>query len=132
MTADKKKSLTVFKTDRHEDIAAIILAAVVVACVLVYMAFIGKTVTVHAGTSGTITEIAVTNGTAVKKGDKLYIVESTEKVWKGEVAEEVKKENIFKAVTNGVIVDVIVKVGDKVKKGKSGILELEHEKGTLP
>lgn len=37
---EKAKSLTVFKTDRHEDIAAIILAAVTVAAVLFYMAFI--------------------------------------------------------------------------------------------
>lgn len=132
MTAEKKKSLTVFKTDRHEDIASIILAAVVVASVIIYMAFISPTVIVHAGTSGKITEIAVASGAAIKKGDLLYVIESTEKAWKGEVAEDVKKTNQYKAVTDGTVVAIIAKVDDKVKKGHSEIIEIEHVKGTLP
>ena len=44
--SDKKKSLTVFKTDRHEDIAAIVFSGLVVVVVLTYMAFIVPSVSI--------------------------------------------------------------------------------------
>lgn len=129
---DKKQSLTVFKTDRHEDVAAIILAAVVVACVLIYMAFITPSVTVHADTSGIVTEIAVAKDAEVKRGDLLYTIVSKEKVWKGQVAEEVTKTKKVKAKADGKIVEVYAQLNDKVSKNRTPILELRHEKGMLP
>lgn len=129
---NKKQSLTVFKTDRHEDIGAIILAAVVVACVLVSMAFIVPSVTVHADTSGVVSEIAVTQGAEVKKGDLLYVIMSKEKVWKGDVAEEVSKEKKVKSKADGTIVEIYAQLNAKVSKNKTPILELRHVKGSLP
>lgn len=132
MSKEKNQSLTVFKSDRHEDIAAIILAAVVVCCVLVSMAFITPSVTVHADTSGTLTAIAVAPDAEVKKGDLLYTIVSVEKVWKGDVAEDVRKEKKVKAKADGTIGEIYAKLDDKVSKNKTPILELKHVKGTLP
>lgn len=132
MTKEKNQSLTVFKSDRHEDIAAIILAAVVVCAVLVTMAFITPTVTVHADTSGVISEIAVTQNAEVNKGDLLYTIVSYEKVWKGDVSEDVRKEKKVKAKTGGTVVEIYAKVNDKVSKNKTPVLEFKHHRGTLP
>ena len=128
----KKKSLTVFKSDRHEDIAAIVLAAVVVATVLCYMAFITPTVTVKADSDGTVRQVMVAAGATVQKDMPLYTLAVVEKKWKDNKVEESTKEKVIKAKTNGKVLQIFAKAEDQVKKGKTPILELEHEKGTLP
>lgn len=130
--SDKKKSLTVFKTDRHEDIASIIASGLIVVVVLVYMAFIVPTVNINAKQDGKITEIHVAEGTEVKKGDKLYSLEVVKKKWKDNVMEE---KNVIEEITakaNGKVLKIAAKIGDKVKKDKGLIIKLAHEKGTLP
>jgi len=130
--SDKKKSLTVFKTDRHEDVAAIIASGLVVVVVLVYMAFIIPSVSIKAPQDGKLLEVFVTEGASVAKGDKLYSLEVIKKKWVNNVMEEkVAVENVT-AKTNGKVLKVSAKTGDALKKGKQTILELDHEKGTLP
>lgn len=130
--ADEKKKLTVFKTDRHEDIAACVASALVVAIVLGYMAFIVPVVNVKAAVDGKVTEIVVQKDAVVKKGDKLYTMEVVKKKWTNNVMEEKTVTEEVLAKANGKVVDVKAKAGDAVKKGKTVILELDHEKGTLP
>ena len=128
----KKKSLTVFKSDRHEDFAAIFLAGIIVVGVLTYMAFIAATVTVKADSDGVLREVKVAAGAMVKKGDPLYTLSVVEKKWRDNKVEETTKEKLIKAKANGKVLQVMAKAEAKVKKGSTPILELEHEKGTLP
>ncbi len=128
----QKKSLTIFKSDRHEDFAAITLAAIVVISVLIYMAYIAPTVVVKADSDGTLRAIHTTVGSMVKTNDPLYTIAVTEKKWKNDKVEESVKEKVIKAKTNGKILNIMGTVNATVKKGKNPILELEHEKGTLP
>lgn len=130
--SDKKKSLTVFKTDRHEDIAAIIASAIIVAAVLVYMAFVVPTVNLNAQQDGKLMEIFVAEGATVKKGDKLYSLEVVKKKWKNNVMEEKNVIQEFTAKANGKVLKIAGKIGDKLKKDKGLIIQLAHEKGTLP
>lgn len=130
--SDKKKSLTVFKTDRHEDIAAIIASAIIVAAVLVYMAFVVPTVNLNAQQDGKLMEIFVAEGATVKKGDKLYSLEVVKKKWKDNVMEEKNVIQEFTAKANGKVLKIAGKIGDKLKKDKGLIIQLAHEKGTLP
>ncbi|MBU4229729.1 MAG: biotin/lipoyl-binding protein [Desulfurivibrionaceae bacterium] len=118
----KNTKMTVFKTDRHEDMAAMFFVGLVVASILIYMAFIIPNVTIKAPAAGKVVAVAVEPGAEVKKGDFLYSLELKGKP-------EPKK---YKAVTNGKILSVSAKPEDKVKKGKTDILVLEHQKGTLP
>jgi multidrug efflux pump subunit AcrA (membrane-fusion protein) len=130
--SDNKKSLTVFKTDRHEDIGAIVASGIIVLMVLVYMAFIVPSVNINAKQDGKITEIHVGEGANVKKGDKLYSLEVVKKKWKNNVMEE---KNVIEEITakaNGQVLKIAAQKGDKVKKDKGLILQLAHEKGTLP
>ena len=130
--SDKKKSLTVFKTDRHEDVAAIIASGLVVVVVLVYMAFIIPSVSIKAPQDGKLLEVFVTEGASVAKGDKLYSLEVIKKKWVNNVMEEKVAVEDVTAKTNGKVLKVSAKAGDALKKGKQTILELDHEKGTLP
>ena len=118
----KNTKMTVFKTDRHEDMAAMFFVALVVVSILVYMAYIIPSITIKAPASGKIVAVAVEPGAEVKKGDLLYSLEIKGKP-------EPKK---YKAITNGKILSVSAKPEDKVKKGTTEILVLDHEKGTLP
>lgn len=130
--SDKKKSLTIFKTDRHEDIAAIFASSLVVAFVLVYMAFIVPSVGIKPQQDGKLVEIFVDAGAVVKKGDKLYSLEVVKKKWVNNVMEEKTAVEEFTSKTNGTVLKVTGAIGDAVKKGKKAIIELEHQKGTLP
>lgn len=130
--SDKKKSLTIFKTDRHEDIAAIIASGVIVAVILAYMAFVVPSVNLNAKQDGKITDIHVTEGATVKKGDKLYSLEVVKKKWKDNVMEEKNVIEDITAKANGQVLKIAAKIGEKVKKDKGLILQLAHEKGTLP
>ena len=130
--SDKKKSLTVFKTDRHEDIAAIIASGLIVAVVLTYMAFIVPSVNIKAQRDGKLMEVFVTEGAAIKKGDKLYSLEVVKKKWVNNVMEEKTAVEAVTAKANGKVLKVSGTPGAKVKKDKEIIIQLEHEKGTLP
>lgn len=133
MAGDVKKSgkMTVFRTDRHEDVAAMVLVGCLVVIVLCYMAFIVPTVTVGALMDGKIVAVAVTESGLVKKGEPLYSFEVKEKKWtQGKVEEKVVVREI-KSAAGGKVLKVVAKPGDELKKGKP-IVVLEHEKGTLP
>jgi pyruvate/2-oxoglutarate dehydrogenase complex dihydrolipoamide acyltransferase (E2) component len=130
--AEKNKSLTVFKSDRHEDVAAIIFSGLIVVVVLTYMAFIVPSVNIKPTQDGKLVELFVTEGATVKNGDKLYALEVVKKKWvNNQMEEKVTVEN-FTAKANGKVLKVSGKPGDKVKKGKETLVVLEHEKGTLP
>lgn len=118
----KNTKMTVFKTDRHEDVAAMFFVTIVVASILIYMAFIIPNVSIKAPAAGKVVTVDVQPGDEVNKGDLLYSLELKGKP-------EPKK---YKAVTGGKILSVSAKPEDKVKKGKDEILVLQHEKGTLP
>jgi multidrug efflux pump subunit AcrA (membrane-fusion protein) len=130
--SEKNKSLTIFKTDRHEDIAAIIFSGLVVVVVLSYMAFVVPTVTIKVPQDGKLVEIFVTEGTEVAKGDKLYSLEIVKKKWVNNVLEEKKVVEEFTAKTSGKILKVAGNPGDDVKKGKHAVVVMDHQKGTLP
>lgn len=118
----KNTKMTVFKTDRHEDVAAMVFVAMVVASILIYMAFIIPNVTLKAPSAGKVVAVAVQQEDEVKKGDLLFSLEIKGKP-------EPKK---YKAITNGKILSVSAKPEDVVKKDKTVMLVFEHEKGTLP
>ncbi len=130
--SDKKKSLTVFKTDRHEDLAAIFASALVVVFVLTYMAFIVPSVSIKPPQDGKLMEIFVNEGSLVDSGDKLYSLEVVKKKWVNNVMEEKKTVQEFTAKAKGKVLKVPGTPGTKVKKGKETIIELAHQKGTLP
>lgn len=130
--SDKKKSLTVFKTDRHEDLAAIFASALVVVFVLTYMAFIVPSVSIKPPQDGKLMEIFVNEGSRVESGDKLYSLEVVKKKWVNNVMEEKKAVQEFTAKANGTVLKISGTPGTKVKKGKETIIELAHQKGTLP
>ena len=130
--SDKKKSLTVFKTDRHEDLAAIFASALVVVFVLTYMAFIVPSVNIKPPQDGKLMEIFVNVGSPVKTGDKLYSLEIVKKKWVNNVMEEKTAVQEFTSKANGTVLKVSGTPGTKVKKGKETIIELAHQKGTLP
>lgn len=128
----KKKSLTVFKTDRHEDIAAIVFSGLVVVVVLTYMAFIVPSVNIKAPQDGKLVEIFVAEGSAVAKGDKLYSLEVVKKKWVNNEMQEKTVVEEFTAKTSGKILKVAGKPGDALKKGKQTVVVMDHKKGTLP
>lgn len=130
--AEKNKSLTVFKSDRHEDVAAIIFSGLIVVFVLTYMAYIVPSVNIKPTQDGKLVELFVAEGANVKSGDKLYSLEVVKKKWvNNQMEEKIAVEN-FTAKANGKVLKVSGKPGDKVKKGKETLVVLEHEKGTLP
>jgi multidrug efflux pump subunit AcrA (membrane-fusion protein) len=130
--SDKKQSLTVFNSDRHEDVAAIIFSGLIVIVVLTYMAFLVPSVSIKAPQDGKLVELFVAEGANVKKGDKLYSLEVVKKKWVNNKMEEKIAVEAFTAKANGKVLKVTGKPGDKVKKGKETLVKLEHEKGTLP
>lgn len=130
--AEKNKSLTVFKSDRHEDVAAIIFSGLVVVLVLTYMGFIVPSVSIKPTLDGKLVELFVSEGATVKNGDKLYALEVVKKKWVNNQMEEKVAVETFTAKTSGKVLSVSGKPGDKVKKGKETLVVLEHEKGTLP
>jgi multidrug efflux pump subunit AcrA (membrane-fusion protein) len=130
--SDKKKSLTVFKTDRHEDLAAIVGSAIVVAIVLTYMAFVVPSVSIKPQQDGKLMEIFVKEGAEIKAGDKIFSLEVVKKKWANNVMEEKSVVQEFTSKAGGKVLKIAGKPGDKVKKDKGTIVELEHIKGTLP
>jgi len=128
---DKKKKLTVFKTDRHEDLAACFFAGLAVVVVLCYMAFFLPTVTIKAPVDGKLTEIKVKVGDQITEGQPLYVYETKKKKFvQGQMQETIVSET-FKSKTPGKVMQLKMNPGDSFKKG-NGLLVVEHVKGTLP
>lgn len=130
--AKKSVKMTVFKTDRHEDLAAMFFVTIAVVSVLVYMAYIVPSITLKAPMDGKIAAVSVQPEAQVKKGDLLYSLETKEKKYVNETLEEKVVTKEIHAKTGGKILSIIAKAGDEVKKDKNDILVFEHVKGTLP
>lgn len=132
MTAeDKKKKLTVFRTDRHEDLGACAFAGLAVVFVLVYMAFFLGKVSIKAPVEGKLLEMKVAIGDTIKEGQPLYVYEYKKKKYvQGAVQESVAQET-FKSKTPGKVMEFKKKAGDAMKKGDT-LLVVEHVTGTLP
>ncbi|MBA4358110.1 MAG: hypothetical protein C0405_10340, partial [Desulfovibrio sp.] len=68
----------------------------------------------------------------IKKGELLYTIEYKDKKFvAGQLQEKLATKDIL-ASTSGKVLSVGVKEGDELKKGKTNILVMDHEKGTLP
>ncbi|MEW5746061.1 MAG: biotin/lipoyl-binding protein [Nitrospirota bacterium] len=132
MAEEKKKGMTVFKSDRHEDWASIVAAGLVVIAVLSYMAFFVSSVPFKAPSDGKILAVKVTENSIVKKGDTLLTMEIKEKKVVQGVTEEKVVQKDIKAKINGKVVKVAKKEGDTVKKKKDVLMVLEPERGQLP
>lgn len=131
-SAGKDKGMTVFRSDRHEDMAAIVTSALVVVVVLIYMAFLVGPLAVKAPADGKIVGIAVDANSPVKKGDLLLTMLVTEKkVAHGEVEQKVVEKQI-KSKMDGVVMSVAKATGDEVRKDKDVILVVKPERGSLP
>jgi multidrug efflux pump subunit AcrA (membrane-fusion protein) len=128
----KNTKMTVFKTDRHEDLAAMFFVTIAVVSVLVYMAYIVPSITLKAPMDGKVVAISVQPEAQVKKGDLLYSMEIKQKKYVHDTLEEKIVTKDFHAKTSGKILSISAKPGDVVKKDKNEILVLEHEKGVLP
>lgn len=128
----KSKGLTVFKSDRHEDWAAVVTAALVVVVVLGYMAFFVSTVPLKAPSDGRIVSVKVTENALVKKGDPVLTMEVKEKKVVQGVVEEKFVQKDVKAKLDGKVTSVLKKEGDEVKKDKDIILVFLPERGRLP
>ena len=132
MSDKAKGKMTVFKTDRHEDAAAMVFVSLVVVFVLVYMAYVVPTVTIKPNQDGKLVAIKVQPDQEIKKGDLIYSFEYKDKKFvDGQLQEKLAIKEV-KASTNGKVLSIPVKEGDALKKDKSAILVLDHEKGTLP
>lgn len=127
-----KGKMTVFKTDRHEDAAAMIFVTLVTAAVLLYMAFIVPTITITPAQDGKLVALKVLPDQEIKKGDLMYTFEYKDKKFVNGKLEEKLATKDVKASTNGKVLSVGAKEGDELKKGKTEILVMDHEKGTLP
>lgn|SRR5574341_25662 len=128
----KSKGLTVFKSDRHEDWAAVVTSALVVIVVLGYMAFFVSSVPLKAPSDGKIVALKVTENALVKKGDAVLTMEVKEKkVVQGVVEEKIVQKDV-KAKLDGTVSKVLKKEGDDVKKDKDVILVFLPERGKLP
>lgn len=132
MSDKAKGKMTVFKTDRHEDVAAMVFVSLVVAFILVYMAYVVPTITITPGQDGKLVALKVLPGQELKKGDPMYTLEYKDKKFvAGQLQEKLATKDVL-ASANGRVLSVGVKEGDELKKGKTNILVLDHEKGTLP
>ncbi len=124
--------MTVFKTDRHEDMAGMFFVTLAVASVLVYMAYIVPTIVIKAPMDGKVVAVVAQQDAQIKKGDLLYTLAIKEKKYVNEKLEENMATKEIHAKANGKILSISAKPGDEVKKDKNQILVLQHEKGTLP
>lgn len=127
----KEKKLTVFKSDRHEDWAAILFTAIVVGGVLFYMAFLVGTIPFKAPAAGKILSVKVVEQAQIQAGDPLFVLETTEKKMVHGALEEKVVQKEIKAKAPGQVVKVGKKDGDAVKKDEA-VLIIEPVKGTLP
>ncbi len=127
-----KGKMTVFKTDRHEDMAAMVFVTLVTVAVLLYMAYVVPNITITPAQDGKLVALKVVPDQELKKGDLMYTFEYKDKKFVDGKLEEKLATKDVKASTNGKVLSVDVKEGDALKKGKTKMLVLDHEKGTLP
>ena len=132
MANNASGKMTVFRTDRHEDVAAMGLVGGIVAAILVYMAYIVPSVTLTPGLDGTILALKVKPDQLVAKGDALYTIKYKDRKFVGGQLQEKFVEKDVHASTGGKVLSVSAKEGADVKKGKTTLLVMEHQKGTLP
>ncbi len=132
MSDKAKGKMTVFKTDRHEDVAAMIFVSLVVGFILVYMAYIVPTITITPSQDGKLVALKVQPDQELKKGEVMYTIEYKDKKFvAGQLQEKLATKDIA-ASTSGKVLSVGAKEGEELKKGKTKILVMDHEKGTLP
>jgi multidrug efflux pump subunit AcrA (membrane-fusion protein) len=128
----KGGKMTVFKTDRHEDYAAMAMVGVVTAAIMFYMAFLVGEIKLKAPDDGKVLEILVTSDATVKKGDKLATLAAKDKKMVGGKLEEKPITRTVTSSLDGKVLTVKAKAGDAVKKGKDVLMVLIPEKGQLP
>jgi acetyl/propionyl-CoA carboxylase alpha subunit len=128
----KKGKMTVFKTDRHEDWAAMVFVAILTIGTLLYMGFIVPDLKLTPPADGKLVSVAVKEGTKVKKGDLLYTLEIKKKKYIQKTIQEKSVVEEIKSKADGLVLKVHGVPGSEVKKGKNTIVVLEHVKGTLP
>lgn len=128
----KGGKMTVFKTDRHEDYAAMVMVGIVTAAILFYMAFLVGEIKLKAPDDGKVLEVLVAPNATVKKGDKLAVLAAKDKKMVGGKLEEKPVNRTVTSSLNGVVKSVKAKEGDAVKKGKDVLMVLVPEKGQLP
>lgn len=132
MSDKNKGKMTVFRTDRHEDVAAMVFVTLVVTVILIYMAYVVPTITLTPPQDGKLVELKVQPDQEIKKGDPMYVFEYKDKKFvDGQLQEKLATKEV-KASANGKVLSVGVKAGDELKKGKTNVLVMDHEKGTLP
>jgi multidrug efflux pump subunit AcrA (membrane-fusion protein) len=128
----KGGKMTVFKTDRHEDYAAMVMVGLVTVAILFYMAFLVGEIKLKAPDDGKVLEILVAADATVKKGDKLAVLAAKDKKMVGGKLEEKPVNRTVTSSLDGKVQAVKAKVGDSVKKGKDVLMVLIPEKGQLP
>jgi len=128
----KNNSMTGFKSDRHEDLVALVVSAVVVVFILFYMAFLTGPVLFKAPSDGKVLNIAVSENEQVRKGDILLTMEVSEKKVVNGQTEEEKVEKLVRSRMNGSIMKIAAVPGISVTKDKDLLMVVRPEKGTLP
>lgn len=128
----KGGKMTVFKTDRHEDYAAMVMVGIVTAAILLYMSFLVGEIKLKAPDDGKVLEVLVAPDATIKKGDKLAVLAAKDKKMVGGKLEEKPINRTITSSLNGTVKSVKAKEGDAVKKGKDVLMVLVPEKGQLP
>lgn len=129
---EKNELLTVFKSDRYEDVVAIIFSGLIVIAILTYMAFFLPPMDIKAAQDGKLVELFAVEGATVKPGDKLYTLEVVKKKSIDNQEQEYVALETFSSKSAAKVLKVLGNPGDEVKKGKDTLIILGHEKGTLP
>ena len=124
--------MTVFKSDRHEDYAAMVMVGSLTAAILFYMAFLVGEINLKAPDDGKVLEIFATADSTVRTGDKLLTMEARDRKMVGGKLEEKVVTRTVKSTLNGTVISVKAKPGAAVKKGKDVLMVLAPEKGQLP
>jgi len=127
----KGGKMTVFKTDRHEDYAAMVMVGIVTAAILLYMSFLVGEIELKAPEEGKVLEILVVSDAVVKKGDKLAVLAVKDKKMVGGKLEERPSNCTVTSSLNGVVKSIKVQEGDVVND-KNVLMVLVPEKGQLP
>jgi acetyl/propionyl-CoA carboxylase alpha subunit len=124
--------MTVFKSDRHEDYAAMVMVGCLTAAILFYMAFLVGEIALKAPDDGKVLEVFATADSTVRTGDKLLTMEARDRKMVGGKLEEKVVTRTVKSTLNGKVIAVKAKPGAAVKKGKDVLMVLAPEKGQLP
>jgi multidrug resistance efflux pump len=131
-TPEKSKSMTVFRSDRHEDVAAMVVTGLLVVVILSYMAFFTGPISFNAPSDGKIIGIAVSVNAPVKKGDVLLTMEVKEKKVANGKLEEKVVEKAIKSKMDGTVIKLAAAAGASVNKDKDLLMVLKPNRGSLP